>query len=134
MHHKTIPGTRHDHDHSDHDHSDHDHSGHDHSGHNHSGHNHPAHDQSGHDAGHADDHSHEHPGGLKGLLMSVFRPHSHDSADFFDSELEGSAHGIRAVKISLVALGTTALLQLAVVASADRSHCWPTPCTTSQMP
>jgi divalent metal cation (Fe/Co/Zn/Cd) transporter len=33
-----------------------------------------------------------------------------------DSELEGSAQGIRAVKISLVALGVTALLQVGVVA------------------
>ena len=69
------------------------------------------HDHSGHH-----DHSHEHPGGVKGVLLSVFRPHSHDSADSVDSELEGSAHGIRAVKISLVALGITAVLQLAVVA------------------
>ena len=43
-------------------------------------------------------------------------PHSHDSADSVDSALEGSAQGIRAVKISLVVLGVTALLQLLVVA------------------
>lgn len=49
-------------------------------------------------------------------MLSVFRPHSHDSADSVDSELEGSAQGIRAVKISLVALGVTAALQLGVVA------------------
>ena len=47
-------------------------------------------------------------GGVKGVLLSVFRPHSHDSADSVDSALEGSAQGIRAVKISLVALGVTA--------------------------
>lgn len=49
-------------------------------------------------------------------MLSVFRPHSHDSADAVDSALEGSAQGIRAVKISLVALGVTAALQLGVVA------------------
>jgi len=46
----------------------------------------------------------------------VFAPHSHDSADSVDSALEASAQGIRAVKISLVALGVTAMLQLFVVA------------------
>lgn len=46
----------------------------------------------------------------------MFRPHSHDAADSVDSALEGSAQGIRAVKISLVALGITAALQLLVVA------------------
>jgi cation diffusion facilitator family transporter len=48
-------------------------------------------------------------------VASVFSPHSHDSADSVDSALEGSAQGIRAVKISLVALGVTALLQVLVV-------------------
>jgi len=50
------------------------------------------------------------------VAASVFAPHSHDSVDSVDSELEGSAQGIRAVKISLVALGVTALLQVGVVA------------------
>jgi cation diffusion facilitator family transporter len=49
-------------------------------------------------------------------VLDVFRPHSHDSADSVDSELEGSGRGIRAVKVSLVALVVTALLQLGVVA------------------
>ena len=49
-------------------------------------------------------------------MLSVFAPHSHDSADSVDSALEASAQGIRAVKISLVALGVTAILQLIVVA------------------
>lgn len=49
-------------------------------------------------------------------MWSVFGPHSHDAADSVDSALEGSAQGIRAVKISLVALGITAALQLLVVA------------------
>jgi cation diffusion facilitator family transporter len=47
--------------------------------------------------------------------MSVFRPHSHNAADSVDSALESSVEGIRALKISLVALGVTAIAQLAVV-------------------
>jgi len=52
---------------------------------------------------------------LKGFLLSVFRPHSHDAADSVDSALESSAEGIRALKISLIALGVTASAQLVVV-------------------
>jgi cation diffusion facilitator family transporter len=62
-----------------------------------------------------DGHQHQHPVGLKGALLSVFRPHSHDAADSVDSALEGSARGIRAVKISLVVLAVTAALQVVVV-------------------
>jgi cation diffusion facilitator family transporter len=43
-------------------------------------------------------------------------PHSHDAADSIDSALESSVQGIRAVKISLVVLGVTALAQALVVA------------------
>jgi cation diffusion facilitator family transporter len=60
-------------------------------------------------------HDHEHPSGLKGFVLSLFRPHSHDTADSVDSALEASAEGVRAVKISLVALGITAIAQLIVV-------------------
>ena len=42
-------------------------------------------------------------------------PHSHDAADSVDDALESSAIGIRAVKISLVALGVTALAQAVIV-------------------
>src|SRR5215207_3767767 len=75
---------------------------------------------SGHDhtdgRGHGHGHGHVHEsGGLRGMLASVFRPHSHDAADSVDSALEASADGIRAVKISLVVLLTTSLLQVAVV-------------------
>ena len=52
---------------------------------------------------------------MKGWLLAVFRPHSHDSADSVDAELEGSAQGIRALKISLLALLATAAAQLIVV-------------------
>jgi cation diffusion facilitator family transporter len=45
----------------------------------------------------------------------VFRPHSHDALDSIDAALAASAAGIRALKISLLVLGATALAQLAVV-------------------
>ena len=95
-----------------------------HLGHGHSGHEHvpvdhdhgDAHDAgSGHDHGQGGGHDHEHPSGLKGFVLSLFRPHSHDAADSVDSALESSTEGIRAVKISLVALGVTAIAQLIVV-------------------
>lgn len=76
--------------------------------------------------GHGHDHQHEHghegepaPGRgprVLGQLRQLLRPHSHDAADSVDSALESSARGIRAVKISLLALGVTAALQLVVVA------------------
>ncbi len=42
-------------------------------------------------------------------------PHSHDTVDSIDNALESSAIGIRAVKISLVALGVTASVQAVIV-------------------
>ena len=95
-------------------HPDNGHSGHEHLpvGHDHG----DAHDAgSGHDHGPGGGHDHEHPSGLKGFVLSLFSPHSHDAADSVDSALESSTEGIRAVKISLVALGVTAILQLIVV-------------------
>jgi cation diffusion facilitator family transporter len=62
---------------------------------------------------HGPDHDHHH--GVRSWLTGLFRPHSHDSADSIDAALESSAQGIRAVKISLAALGITAALQLLVV-------------------
>lgn len=67
----------------------------------------------GHDHRHY--HDHEHASGWWGRLTHTITPHSHDSADSVDSALESRARGIRAVKISLVGLGITALLQLLVV-------------------
>jgi cation diffusion facilitator family transporter len=67
----------------------------------------------GHDHDHA--HGHEHGTGWRQRVTEIFRPHSHDAADSMDSALESSDQGIRAVKISLVALGLTALAQAAVV-------------------
>jgi cation diffusion facilitator family transporter len=47
-------------------------------------------------------------------MDSILRPHSHDAADSIDKALESSTEGIRAVKIGLIGLGVTAVLQLAV--------------------
>lgn len=66
-------------------------------------------------AGHHHGHDHHHGGGLLGALREVFAPHSHDPADSVDDALESSAHGIRAVKISLVVLAVTAIFQLVIV-------------------
>lgn len=61
-------------------------------------------------------HSHGGPGGKIGAaLREVFAPHSHDASDSIDGALESSAAGIRAVKISLLVLGATALAQIVIV-------------------
>ena len=74
------------------------------------GHDHGA----GHDHGHG--HSHSGRGGKIGAaLREVFAPHSHDASDSIDGALESSAAGIRAVKISLLALGATSIAQLVIV-------------------
>jgi cation diffusion facilitator family transporter len=73
---------------------------------------------SGHQEGpapHDHDHDHDHDDRW-GRLWHVVTAHSHDAADSIDAALTSSEHGIRAVKISLVALGVTAALQLGVVA------------------
>ncbi len=76
-------------------------------------HDHPA--PPGADVDHGHEQDHEHATGVKGFVLSIFKPHSHDAADSIDDALESSKEGIRALKISLVALGITALLQLVVV-------------------
>jgi cation diffusion facilitator family transporter len=65
---------------------------------------------------HAPAHDHDHPAGLRGAIKEIFAPHSHDAADSVDSALESSAAGIRAVKLSLLVLGATAIAQIVVVA------------------
>lgn len=95
----------------------------------HHGHTHPhehdqeqghEHDQEhGHDQG-QEHHGHEHHGhgrrrSLAHRLGHLLTPHSHDSADKVDSALESSREGMRALWISLVALGATAAAQLVVV-------------------
>ena len=62
-------------------------------------------------------HAHEHSSrGFRSAIREVFSPHSHDAADSVDDALESSEIGIRAVKISLVVLGVTAVAQVAIVA------------------
>ncbi len=93
----------------------HHHDGHDSQGDHLHPHDHPSGHVLDHDHHDHHDHDHDHRTGWRGVVASVFAPHSHDSADSVDSELEGSAQGIRAVKISLVVLGLTAVLQVMVV-------------------
>ena len=62
-----------------------------------------------------DHHAHYHRRGLVGTIRSIFAPHSHDSADSVDSELESSATGIRAVKVSLLALLAISGFQVSIV-------------------
>ena len=73
-----------------------------------------AHDHD-HAHGHAHGDGHDHGGGLLGAVREIFAPHSHDHSDSVDDALESSLQGIRAVKISLVALAVTALFQLVIV-------------------
>lgn len=66
--------------------------------------------------GHGHGHGHAGSGKIRSIIREVFAPHSHDAADSIDDVLESSRIGIRAVKISLIALGVTAIAQLAIVA------------------
>ncbi len=52
---------------------------------------------------------------VRPVVAHALVPHSHDAADSVDGALESSAIGIRAVKISLAALGVTALVQAVIV-------------------
>ena len=71
---------------------------------------------------HDHDHGHDHGNGngLLARLRHLLTPHSHDAAVAVDSALEASDRGMRALLISLVALGLTAAIQ-AVVAVASGS-------------
>ncbi|GAA0965367.1 cation diffusion facilitator family transporter [Frigoribacterium faeni] len=60
------------------------------------------------------DHVHTHPGGLKGFLHGLLVPHTHDAADSIDDALESSVQGVRALRISLLILLGTTILQFAV--------------------
>ncbi|WP_307803676.1 cation diffusion facilitator family transporter [Micromonospora echinofusca] len=69
------------------------------------------------DHGHPDDH-HDHDGRLPGWwhrLTHAVVPHSHDSRAKIDPALESSRDGLRALWISLVGLGITALAQAVIV-------------------
>ncbi|ASN53207.1 cation diffusion facilitator family transporter [Sinomonas sp. R1AF57] len=85
--------------------------------HTHDGGHHHAHDghhHEDHHHGHAG-HDHDHGHGVLGALKEFFVPHTHDSSDSIDDALEASTEGVRALKISLVALLATTVLQFAVV-------------------
>jgi cation diffusion facilitator family transporter len=60
-------------------------------------------------------HDHAHPEGRLRRLAGVFVGHSHDPGDSIDDALTSDARGIRALKLSLLVLGVTAVAQLAVV-------------------
>ncbi|GAB7044021.1 cation diffusion facilitator family transporter [Catenuloplanes niger JCM 9533] len=81
------------------------------------GHHDHSHDHShAHEHSPARDHTHAHGrAGLAGWLRHRLTPHSHDTADKVDAALEASREGMRALWISLAALGATALAQAAVV-------------------
>ena len=72
-------------------------------------HDHPSADHD-HDQG-----GHAHPTGVRGVLIDIFRPHSHDAADSVDSAIESDARGIRALKISFGVLLATSLAQVVVI-------------------
>ena len=67
----------------------------------------------GHD--HGDGHGHDHGSGVRSMLREFFIPHTHDPADAVDDALEASTQGVRALKISLIVLLATTILQLLVV-------------------
>ncbi|MGS2613657.1 cation diffusion facilitator family transporter [Micromonospora sp. LZ34] len=70
----------------------------------------------GHD--HPHDHGHHHGGRLAARwhrLTHVVVPHSHDSRAKVDAALESSREGLRALWISLVGLGITAIAQAVIV-------------------
>lgn len=60
-------------------------------------------------------HDHAHSRGVPATIKEIFAPHSHDAADSVDDTLESTAAGIRTVKISLLVLGLTALIQIVIV-------------------
>src|SRR5450759_4209214 len=83
----------------------------------HQGHGHERDDSHDHDPAHEPAHGHEHvhPTGPLWRLVELFVGHSHDPGDSIDDALTSDRRGIRALKISLVALGITAVAQLACV-------------------
>jgi cation diffusion facilitator family transporter len=88
----------HDHGRDDHDRDDHDRDDHD------------------HDHDHDHEHGHAHPGGVRGFVQGLLRPHSHDAADSVDATLEASHEGMRALALSLVGLACTAVVQVVIFA------------------
>lgn len=76
---------------------------------------HPQAEHENHDHDHDGD-SHQHRSGFKGWLFELFVPHTHDSSESIDNALEASKEGVRALKISMVILLATTVLQVIVVA------------------
>ena len=70
--------------------------------------------EEGHAHGPHGEHGHSHGTGILGWFRGTFA-HSHRAADKIDESMESNERGIRALKLSLVGLLITALLQLAVV-------------------
>jgi cation diffusion facilitator family transporter len=68
-----------------------------------------------HSHSHDDGHDHDHASGLRGFLVHLFVPHTHDAADSVDDALEASTEGVRALKISLFVLLATTMIQFAIV-------------------
>lgn len=64
---------------------------------------------------HDHDHANARGGPVIGWIKNYFAPHSHDVADTIDDALIASAEGMRALKISLLALALTAAAQVVVV-------------------
>ena len=109
-----VDDHEHEHGHAEHAHDDHAHDDHGHDDHGHDDH---GHDHEGHDHG-EHGHAHDHPGGLKGLLLGLVKPHSHDSADSVDDALTASREGMRALAVSLGGLAATALVQLVILVAS----------------
>jgi cation diffusion facilitator family transporter len=78
-------------------------------GHDTHGHAHPH----GHDT-HGGEHGHEHRRGVWAAVRHWLSPHSHDHADAIDTAT-ANREGMRALAISLAALGATAVLQVVIV-------------------
>lgn len=72
-----------------------------------------------HEHGERDHGEHEHATGPLAALRDLFRPHSHDSAAKVDAALTADARGVRALKVSLLALLLTGLAQLGVVMATN---------------
>ncbi|HEV7865762.1 MAG TPA: cation diffusion facilitator family transporter [Acidimicrobiia bacterium] len=79
-----------------------------------------AHDDHGHRHDQHEHDQHEHDHGEHGFVRALFTRHRHDSAASIDSALESSERGVRALRVSLIGLTVTAVVQL-VVALASGS-------------
>jgi cation diffusion facilitator family transporter len=81
------------------------------------GHHHGYSDEHGHGHGHESSHGHGHGGGWGWWhrVRHVLMPHSHDSTEKIDQAMQASRAGMRALWLSVAALGITAILQAVVV-------------------